>query len=56
LGRDGIDVDTLTRQESPRVLDVVNTRWFHRNVFETGRGQFGAILVFLKRSADATNP
>jgi hypothetical protein len=49
-------VETLGNQEFPGIVDAVNARWFQFDMLEAGRGQLGAVFVFLKSSSDASDP
>ena len=56
LRSDGIDIDALAGEKFAGIFDVIDSRRFDVNLFETGGGRFGAIFVFFQRARDTTNP
>ena len=51
-----IDIEALTREEGPRILDAVNPRGLDIDIVETGFGEFRHVIVIAQGTGDAAHP
>src|SRR6476620_6195915 len=50
------DIESLTGQESPRVLDAVNSRRLDIDIVKSGFGEFCYVVVITQGTRHAANP
>src|SRR5262247_1137203 len=55
-GGDGLGVESGAGQSVARALGRVDSRRLHRDIFEPGLGELGAVLGLLERAGDASDP
>src|ERR1700728_2570010 len=53
---DRVNVNVLSSQELTSIFDMIDSRRFELNFLESGRLEFGAILVLLHRTSHTADP